>query len=762
MTRKYRGAVALFLSVVWLASGGSVFAQRAAASAATAEGYEGLQYNPAAVATGRSLAAAFAATYADQDEYGLSAVLSDSLRLDYLREPAGEKLNLLYGLAFPRQSAFHVGVRAEADLLGFQWDDVDLATGLLWYPHRYVALAAVQERLQEPQLRRYTFGLGLRPFTDRLTLFGDLLFPHDFGEVDAAVGLRGEPVQGVRAGLRVENHFRDFVASLSIASGPFAGDLSLSGDFDFEDLSFGAGVRYNLAPSRSVIELAPRVYHLDFTRPIDAGSTRRDSLYNLDSLITRLHQLAGQERTETLVLTFRGTTVSSPYVLEELVEAFSYLKSRGKRIVTYLDSSYSEFDYLAAAAGTTVVAAPYALVPLVGVSSRQLFFKRLFEELGIEVEYARTSQYKSALDPLLREDLSEENRRQLEEYLGSSYELILDVLVSSRGFSRQRAVELVDGGPYWSGEALEKGLVDQVQYYRDFEERYLKEGAFGRLSYLDYQPGNWRAPQIAVLKAAGPIVNSRLLSPWQRLAGRGYISDGHMIPLLGRLQEDDRVAGVVLYIDSSGGDGMVSDKIWKAIMELKEEKPVVVVIGGAAASGGYYLAMTGERVFARRTALTGSIGSFSFKLVVAELLEKLGITSDAVRFGENAELFSPLTTLDEDQREKLKSLNDVFTDRFYAKVAESRSLSYETVEGLGGGKIYSGGRALELELIDEIGGVYSALSYLEGELKLSAGQYWLRYYPDRYMFFLWALQALREEGLSLHGRERDLIRLLRP
>jgi protease-4 len=762
MRGKYRAAAVLFLSAIWLVPAGSAFAQEAAASAATAEGFEGLQYNPAAVATGRSLAAAFAATYAGQEEYGLSAVLSDSLRFDYLREPGGEKLNLLYGLAFPRQSAFHVGVRAAADLLDFQWQDVDLATGLLWYPHRYLALAAVQERLLEPELRRYTFGLGLRPFTDRLTLFGDLLFPHDFGEVDTALGLRGEPLEGIRIGFRAENHFRDFVAALTVASGSVAADLSLSGAFDFDDFRFGAGVRYNLAPSRSIIEPAPRIYHLEFTRPIDGGSTDRDSLYNLDSLITRLHQLAGQEKAETLVLTFRGTTVLSPHVLEELVEVFSYLKSRGKRIVTYLDSSYSEFDYLAAAAGTTVVAAPYALVPLLGVSSRQLFFKRLFEELGIEVEYARTSEYKSALDPLLREDLSEENRRQLEEYLGSSYELILDVLVSSRGFSRQRAVELVDGGPYWSEQALEEKLVDQVQYYGDFEEQYLKEGAFSRLSYLDYQPRNWRAPQIAVLKAAGPIVSSQALGPWERLAARGYITDGNMLPLLERLREDDQVAGVILYIDSGGGDGMVSDKIWKTLMELKEEKPVVAVVGGVAASGGYYLAMSGERVFARRTALTGSIGSFSFKLVIEGLLEKLGITSDAVRFGENAELFSPFTVLDEDQREKLKSLNDAFTARFYAKVAESRSLSYETVEELGGGRFYSGRQALELELIDEIGGVYSALSYLEEELDLSAGQYWLRYYPDRRMLLLWALQALREEGISLGGKDRALMRLLRP
>ena len=729
--------------------------QDIAASTATAEGWEGLQYNPAATAAGRSMTAGFAGLFSAAEQYSLSVVFSDSLRLDYLRDGSAEQLNLLYGLAFPREGAFHVGVRADADLLDFQWAEVDLATGLLWYLHRYLAVGATQEHLLDPGRRRYVFGLGLRPFTDRLTLFGDLVFPQDFSTPDTALGFRAEPVAGVRTGFRMENGFRDFIADVRLCAGSLNFGFSVAGDTALEDLRFGAGMRYDLLPSPSVLEFSPRVYSIRFAKPIDPKSGQRDSLYNLDSLVARLHQLAEQPRLETLVLTFESTTVTSVDVLEELAEAFAHLKSRGKRIVTYLDSPYSEFDYLAAAAGTTVVASPFALIPLVGVGARQLYFRQLFEQLGIRVEYARSGEHKSALDRFLREGLSQENRRQLEDYLAGSYELILEILRASRGLSRERAVELVDGGPYWCEQAAELGLVDEISYYQEFEEKYLENAV--ALAHRELMPRNWRSPQIAVVKACGAIVPSEALSPWDRLAGGSYITDKNLIPVLEYLQTDTATAAVVLYVDSGGGDGMVSDKIWKAIMEVKEEKPVVVVMGRLAASGGYYLAMAGDRVFARKTALTGSIGSYTYKFMIAEMLERFGITSDSIHFGENVELFSPLSPLSEEQREKLQDLNRSFTTHFYRRVGESRSLSYETVEELGGGRIYSGERALELDLIDQIGGVYSALKFLEAELDLSAEEYRLRYFPDWNMLLRMVLEEMQQSSLpALRFREYAL------
>lgn len=756
------GRVALFY--IFFISVNPLFSQDVPASAATAVGSEGLLYNPAAVAVQRSLAAGLGTIVSGSGQYSLSATLSDSLRLDYQRDGAGQRLNLLYGLAFPRDTSFHVGVRFAADLLDFRRQDIDLATGLLWYPHRYLAVAATQEQLLDALSRRYCFGLGLRPLTDRLTLFADVIFPRDFSfsDVDSVLGLRAEPVAGIQIGFRAENRFRDFVTGMSVAANSVRLDLALAGDFGFNDLRFGAGVRYELLPSRSILQFGPKVYHMKLSRPIDPNSTDKGSLYNLDSLVARLYQLAADRNLETLVLTFESTTVLSIDVLEELVDALSYLKSRGKTIVSYLDSSYSEFDYLAAAAGTRVVASPYTIVPLVGVGARLLFYRNLFEKLGIDVEYARSSDYKSALDRFLRESLSEENRRQLEEYLASSYELILDILVSARGLSRRRARELVDGGPYWCEEAAELGLVDEVTYYQDFEEQYLEKLPAGRVAYREHQNRSWRRPEIAVIKASGIIVNSQILRPWDRLSSGRYITEKNLIPVLKHLEKDSRVSAVILCVDSGGGDGLVSDKIWKAIMELKEEKPVVVVMGRVAASGGYYLAMTGDRVFARKTALTGSIGSYAFKIVIADLLQRYGITTDSVQFGENVDLFSPFTTLSEEQRQRLRDLNDSFTDQFYRKVAEARSLPYETVEEIGGGRIYSGERALELDLIDQIGGVYSAMKYLEQALKLSEGEYRLRYYPDWNMLLLLALRELREDRAGLSREYSGLVRLLFP
>jgi protease-4 len=138
------------------------------------------------------------------------------------------------------------------------------------------------------------------------------------------------------------------------------------------------------------------------------------------------------------------------------------------------------------------------------------------------------------------------------------------------------------------------------------------------------------------------------------------------------------------------------------------------------------------------------------------MLERFGVTTDSIRFGENVELFSPLAALNEQQRRKLQDLNDSFTAHFYSAVAQSRSLPYETVEELGGGRIYSGERALELDLIDEIGGVYAALKFLEEELELSAEEYRLRYFPDWSMLLRMALEEIQETGLSA-SREHALL-----
>jgi len=752
-----RSLVCFFLLAI---SVSVISAQDIAASAATAQGYEGLLFNPAAVAVNSCQAAGFGAAYASAEQYSWYAALADSFLLRYDRDTGEQSLNLAWGLGFPLFASSYAGIRTGADLLDFSWRELELSTGVLFYPHRYLAVGATQEQLLDPEARSFTFGIGIRPFSERLTLFGDLILAKDSSPsaLDWAAGLRAEPVDGLGLGFRSWNEFREYSFGLTIEADALNLDLSLAGDFRGSSLRMGAGLRYDFRPSRSFFNLGAKTYRLPLSKPIDRNSTKKESLNNLDSLIARICQLADDRRSETLVLEIESGVVLSVDVLEELYQAFSYFKSKGKRIVTYIDSSFSELSYLAAAAGDTVVVPPYSLVPLVGVGARLLFFKNLFEELEIDVEYVRSSEYKAALDRFIREKLSEENRQQLVEYLEVSYELILDILVSCRGLTREQAQKLVDGGPYWAGEAAELGLVDEVLYYEDFEELYLEELRPGRLNYLEYQSESWRRPQIAVVKASGPIVASETLGPWDWLSGRDYITEANLIPVLERLGEDPRVAAVVLQVDSGGGDGRISDRIWRAIMELKKAKTVVVVMGRAAASGGYYLAMCGDRVFARSTTLTGSIGSYSFKIAVQRLLERYGITTDAIEFGENVEMFSPFTSMSPGQRQRLEELNNAFTERFYGKVAEARDLSSEQVEELGGGRIYSGERALELNLVDEIGGVYQALRYLEDRLDLDPEGYVLEYYPDRSMLFLLALQKLRENG---SGIRRDTLGLLR-
>jgi protease-4 len=742
LPRRYRAAV-LSVLLTWCA--GPLVAQEVAASTAAAQGWEGLFFNPAAVALQRyqvlGLSGSFGSSfggggYGRATGYSYGLTLSNSLHLQYTpaETPAPAALEARYALGFPVVFPLYAGFGLAADLASFSWAELQLSGGLLWYPHRALALALVGDNLLHPAQRLYTGGVALRPLGERLTVFADLSLKEDLGldleALDSALGLRVEPLPGLELGLRVSDRFSEYLAQLDLHTGATSFGVFWVGQDDLAEQRFGARVSLDARPRRSAVRIGPRTCQVLLTRPLVRGSTQADSPENVDTLLTALRRLAADGYCRTLILRFDGSIILSPDVLEEVLGALQALKSSGKRIVAYIDSSFSQFDYLAAAAADTLVVSPYTVVPLVGVGAQLLFFKGLFDRLGIDVEYARSSDYKSALDTLLREDLSEENRRQLEEYLGETHSLMVRTLASSRRLEETRARELIDGGPYWCEEAVTLGLADEVLYKDAFEEKYLKGSTTSALSLEGYQERAWRRPAVAVVKAQGPITAAQNVGPWQLLLGTGAITEKSLVPLLESLKRDPGVAAVVVQVDSPGGDGLVSDRIWKAIRELAEKKPVACVMGGVAASGGYYLAMAGDKLFTHRTTLTGSIGSYIFKPVVTRLLERYGVNVDSVKLGENVDLFSPLSALSQAQRAKLESLNQGFEGRFYDRVAESRSLPRERVEAIGGGRIYAGAKAVELGLADEIGGVSEALRYLETRLELSEGGYELRYVPD--------------------------------
>ncbi len=733
----------------------SLFSLGIVPSGATGEGPEGFFYNPASLGFNGYNTFSFDVNYTDSQNYTTSLFLGNNLGLVYTANDDSPSYKLLFGMGYPVVENLYLGYAISMDYLDGSWEDPVYSLGILGVPLEGVALGIYQQDITGGVKSTLNFGIGLRPLYllspslgTKLTLFADMGFPFDFFDIENELsmasngflnnfndlsysfGMKIEPVDGLSMGAKISN-FDVVEAGIGISGGTTDLYFSFNSDFTFSDFKFNVGMRLNEKPHKSVLVFPVHDYIVKFSHPFDSSSVDRYSVYNIDSFVSRIYQLADNPDCKTLYVVFDHPVVSSVGNLEEIKNAYFYFTGKGKRIVTYINNSFSQLDYLAAACGSKVIIPPTGFIFLSGVGGEFLFFKKLFEKEGIEVEYSRSSNYKSALDTFIREKLSKENREQYSAYLEVIYRLFKEIL-KNRGFDDGGAVKIIDNGPYDARTAKKLGLVDSLMYYDDFEDKYIRKTFPSRVKIVEYARRNWKEkPVIAVLKLSGPVVNSAALSPLNYLFGNSYITEKNTIPFIRMAGEDNRIKALVIQIDSPGGDGVISDEIWNALVKLKRKKPVVVVMGSVAASGGYYIAMAGDYIIAEKTTLTGSIGAFSYKYVVRKFLEKHGITTDSINFGKNYTLFSPFSELTKEQKEKMKEMTDYFVKQFYAKVAKSRGLSLKRVEEIGGGRIYSGEKALKLKLIDKIGDLKDAISYLREKLKIRKGMYRVEYYPDK-------------------------------
>ncbi|GEM_PF-1873892 len=724
-------------------------------SGVTGEGPEGLLGNPASIGFHDYNVLSILGEYGDSGVRKSEIFVGNTLGLTYSEVNGTVSYSLLFGLGFNLSGDLYAGYSMSFDNIDSGLREPSFNFGLLGFPADYLGLGLYQRNLFGGTNSTLNGSIGLRPLYlfnrylgKRLTLFADASIPVDIsdmaatkerlasvwpdiaGILDYSFGLSLKPIDGFALGFE-SSKLDSFRASLGIDLDDVSLSLSVSGSYDLSGYSIGFGVGWNHLPVKSALRMPEKNYLIKLDKPFEKTNTDMQSIYNLDSFVSRLYELAEDPGWRNIYVIFDQPVVTSVDSLEALVKVYSYLKSKGKRIVTYINNSFSQLDYLAAASGTEVIVPPESFIYLVGVGGNFLFFKQLLDRQGIEVEYARSSEYKSALDSFIRDKLSKENREQYTAYIETIYNLFKEVL-ASRGFDEGRAGEIIDNGPYDGTTAKKIGLVDGVMYYDEFRQRYVDRDSTAKFEVVRYREEDWkRKPVIAFFKMSGPVVNSNSLSPIDYLTSTSYITEKNTIPFLRIAKEDKRVRAVIISIDSPGGDGIVSDKIWHAITELKKVKPVVVVMGSVAASGGYYIAMAGDYIIAGKTTLTGSIGAFTYKFAVKNFLARYGITTDSVSFGKNFNIFSPFSGLSREQKEKVKALNDSFVRNFYLKVSESRGIPLESVKEIGGGRIYSGEKALRLKLVDDIGDFEDALQYLEKRLNLDRSSFKVEYYPDK-------------------------------
>jgi protease-4 len=308
----------------------------------------------------------------------------------------------------------------------------------------------------------------------------------------------------------------------------------------------------------------------------------------------------------------------------------------------------------------------------------------------------------------------------MEALVASLFEQYVQGVAASRGLAPEKVRAIIDRGPFQAPDAKEAGLVDELLYRDQVEDRIPASGRLDPARYVKGARGFFDGrPKLALVYAAGDIApGESQSSPF----GGGLVGADTVVRGLKQARQDDAVRAIVLRVDSPGGSGTASDAVWREMALARKVKPVVVSMGDYAASGGYYIAMGADAIVAEPGTITGSIGVFSGKFSLRGLYEKLGISQETVRRGRNATLFSSWEPWTPEERAKVRGLNEAFYETFVTKAAEGRKKTPQQIEAVAQGRVWTGQEALAAGLVDGLGGLDTAVQTARERARIPKGQ----------------------------------------
>jgi len=693
---------------------------------------------------------------------GVTTGLADVIRLGF----GVDRLSPATGLEGMRTN-LNVGFRfGESLSLALGWQHTfgngyldgrdPLSLGLLLRPGRWVSCGLVGYNLTEEDFRRGTtrrgaedlaalgFGMAVRPGTDRITIGADLVVDRKADVWDPTAYLAVKILDGVE--LHATGDFRYEgsqwgwgVGGLLAVYSPFGDLLGGYRHHDAGDGDFFGALRFSSVSEST--KLKPHHRYVMLGLPTGTAEEKRATLFGeapptlLETRI-KLAELAEDAAVDGVVLVMRrmGTGWAQA---QELAESVEQLRKKGKKVVVFLISGGNQALYIAARAAH-IVSTPLTMLTAWGISGNLSFYRDFLKWLGIEAQFQWVGKFKSFPEQFMNGEPSPAYREAHETMMDDFFDQLVEGIATGRGVPEERVREWIDQAPVTASQAKELGMIDLVDSFVEPQKTLEKLGlgkVVIRKTYplLKERSPHWGDPEsVAVLTLEGSIVDGR--NSTVPLLGQKFVGDDTMIEAMRQIAADPFVGGALLRINSGGGSGLASERMNRELKKLAKKKPVVVSIGNMAASGGYYVAVAGDRIFISPGSVTGSIGIWFGKVVITELLDKLHITRSHFSRGKNASLMSMDRKLTPDELEEVRSRLQVYYDVFVERVVEGRKKTKEDVEKLAQGRVWSGQRAVESGLADEIGGSLEALQYLKSRAGLDASRpVTLVHYPRKSM-----------------------------
>ena len=475
-----------------------------------------------------------------------------------------------------------------------------------------------------------------------------------------------------------------------------------------------------------------------------AQANNQPTPLGLNDLRSALDKAATSDQIEGVYLNC-GSLSASPASAQELRSLLENFKTEsGKPIYAYGDN-YSQSAYWVASVADTLILNPQGTIGLVGMATQIPFFREALDKLGVKMEIFKVGTFKSAVEPYILDEISEPNRLQNEKMLNGIWSEMIADITTSRSISADDVNRFVDEGMVFgeSSDIVQLGLIDGLKYRNEMtvflKEQFGQDYKMVSLKQMKSVPSadKFSMNKVAVLYAVGDIDSG----------AEGEMNSEEIVKELNRLADNDDVKAIVLRVNSPGGSAFGSEQMWFAAKQLRAKKPLIVSMSDYAASGGYYMSCIADTIVAQPTTLTGSIGIFGMFPNFAGVTDKLGINFSTVKTNELSDFGNTMRPMTASERVILQNYINRGYELFISRCAEGRNTSNDEITLVAEGRVWTGADALELGLVDVLGGLDEAIAIAATKANLT-DNYTIAEYPKQKDALTQLLEDLTGEELS--------------